>query len=457
MEKVTLQFLGGAQTVTGSKFLLTVGAKRILIDAGLFQGLKSLRLQNWDPFPVPPASIDAILLTHAHIDHSGYIPRLVRSGFKGPVHCTSATKELCKILLPDTGYLQEEEAQYLLRKKASRHNPPQPLYSEKEAETALLQFVPHRFDSDIQVVPGVTARFQYAGHILGAASIHLNVHGKRLVFTGDIGRPNDPLFYPPAPIEAADFIVLESTYALRPHPQTDLLNDLAAAINPCLGRGGVVLIPAFTVGRAQALIRALIQLKKSSRLSGVPIYLNSPMANEVTDLFIAQNALHRLSDHECGEFAKYVTYVRHAEESIALNQRHGPMIIISASGMATGGRILHHIRQFAPDPKNLILLAGFQAAGTRGRSLQDGAKEIKMHGQLVPIRCAVQILENLSAHADGDEILTWLNQKPLHPQKVFVVHGEPESALAMRDRIAREKKWQTIVPRAGEEFDLNPT
>lgn len=449
-----LRFLGAAQTVTGSKYLLTVNGKNILIDCGLFQGIKELRLKNWEPFSVDPKSIDAILLTHAHIDHSGYIPRLIKEGFRGQVYCTEATLDLCRILLPDTGYLQEEDAEFLNRKRLSKHAPALPLFTKREAEDSLDYFRPQPFDSEFEPVPRLKVRFLYSGHILGSAIVVLSAEETKIAFSGDIGRQEDAIFHPPKPVPEVDYLVVESTYGNRKHGPSDPEADLERVINDTVQRGGVVLIPAFTVGRAQTLMYHLSVLKRMGRIPDIPMYLNSPMASNVTGLFCDYRNLHKLSNEQCRETCEVVRYVKSVEESKALNEKKGPMVIISASGMATGGRILHHLRAFAPDPKNQILIAGFQAAGTRGRQIQDGVKEIKMFREFIPVRAQVDVLENMSAHADYVEIIQWLEKSNIHPQKVFITHGEPEAARSLKGHLNSRFGWSCEVPQHDQAYEL---
>ncbi|MBC7457268.1 MAG: MBL fold metallo-hydrolase [Bdellovibrionaceae bacterium] len=449
-----LGFLGATGTVTGSKYLVTHREQNILIDCGLFQGLKELRLQNWDQFPLNPKSIDTIVLTHAHIDHSGYIPRLIKKGFKGKIFCTHATFALCKILLVDAGHLQEEEAEWLNRKKFSKHSPALPLFTQKEAEIALEQFIPKNFDESFEVTEGIRATFKYAGHILGAASVIIEVEKIKIAFSGDIGRSNDPILYPPVKIPKVDFLVVESTYGNRQHESTDPMKDLEIVINEGLEKNGVILIPAFAVGRAQTLMYYLATLKKLGRIPHVPMYLNSPMATNVTDLFHQFKTLHKLSPGQCQEMGDAVKYVKTVEESKALNEKKGPMIIISASGMATGGRIVHHLKAFVSNPTTTVVLAGFQAAGTRGRALQDGAKEIKIHREMIPVNASIRILKNISAHADYTEIIDWLARSEINPRKVFITHGEVEAANAMKVHLIERFKWSCEVPQQNQEFLL---
>lgn len=448
---VNLQFLGAARTVTGSKYLIENGDRKVLVDCGLFQGLKALRLQNWESSPVEPKSLSAVILTHAHIDHSGYVPRLVKEGFHGSVYCTAATAELLKVLWPDTGYLLEEEAEYMNRRKISKHHPALPLFTRKEAIRALDNIKVVDFKTKFSPAEGLSAEFHYAGHILGAASTLVDVNGTSIYFSGDLGRPQDPVFYPPEPPMAADYMVLESTYGDRLHPNSDPMDELARIINLTVERGGVVLLPAFAVGRSQTLLYFLSRLRAEGRIPDVPMFLNSPMATHVTESFCAFTQLHRLPVEICEQMRQAVHFVESVEESKALNERKGPMIIISASGMATGGRILHHLKSFAPFPKNSIVLTGFQAAGTRGEALEGGAEEIKIHGQMVPVRADVFSVENLSAHADYSEVLQWLEQTRLRPKKVFITHGEAKAAESLAQKITDKWKWSCEVP---EQFSV---
>lgn len=450
-----LTFLGATATVTGSKYLVEAGDRRILVDCGLFQGYKPLRQRNWAPFPVNPSSIDAVVLTHAHLDHTGYLPRLAREGFRGHIWCTEATQALAGVLLPDSGRLQEEEAEYANRKSYSKHQPAEPLYSEDDARRCLRQFQGAPFDEPFEPVPGLRVHFRTQGHILGAAAVHLEHEGARLTFSGDIGRPNDPLMRAPTPLDECDWIVTESTYGNRTHPPVDLEQELAQVLKRVAGRGGVAVIPAFAVGRAQLLIYLIGRLQASGRIPRVPVYLNSPMATDVTALYHRFRKEHRLSEAECDALHRVATIVNTVDESKALNARHGPMVIISASGMATGGRVLHHLRAFAPDPRSAIVLTGYQAGGTRGAALAGGARSLRIHGQDVPVRAEVVQLGGASAHADADEILAWLQTAPRPPQRVFITHGELDAADALRARIERELGWSAQVPDYQDVIDLH--
>lgn len=449
-----IQFVGGAGTVTGSKYLLTYQGKRILVDCGLFQGLKSLRLLNWDGLPVPPSEIHAVVLTHAHIDHSGFIPRLIKNGFRGKVYCTSATKDLCRVLLPDAGYLMEEEAEYLNRKKRSKHSPALPLFTQLEAERSLEYFETIPFSQSHSLAEHFRFEFQYAGHILGAASVVFEIGGRKVAFSGDVGRMQDPLFFPPAPLPRVDYLITESTYGNRLHKKSDVLDDLAGIINDTFQRDGVVLIPAFAVGRVQSLMYYLWVLRKQNRIPAIPMFLNSPMATNVNALLNRYRDLHKLSEGECAEVCNVVKYVHSADESKKLNERKGPMLIISASGMLTGGRILHHLKTFAPDEKNTILLTGFQAAGTRGEALEKGCEEVKVHGEYVPVRAQVKVLDNMSAHADYKELIHWFSESKIRPRKVFITHGEPSASDELRRRLTETFHWDCHIPSQNEKIVL---
>jgi metallo-beta-lactamase family protein len=449
-----LQFLGGAGTVTGSKYLLTFKHKKILVDCGLFQGVKSLRLKNWDDLPVKASEIDAVILTHAHIDHSGYIPRLINKGFRGKVFCTHATKDLCSILLPDAGYLAEEEAEYLNKRKKTKHEPALPLFTYEDAVNSLEYFVGVNFEEVHKIDDTLSFKFKYAGHILGAASVILNASGRTIGFSGDLGRLNDRILFAPEKMENVHYLVTESTYGNRRHQETDVLDELADVINKAYDKNGVVIIPAFAVGRAQSLMYYLSLLRNKSRIPAMPMYLNSPMATNVNELLMKYKDLHKLSDTECSEMCSLVKYVRTVEDSIKINERKGPMLIISASGMLGGGRVLHHLKAFGPDPKNTILLTGYQAAGTRGEALERGAQEVKIHGEYVPIRAEVKVLDNVSAHADYQEIITWLSASKIHPLKVFITHGEPSAADDLRRRIYESLGWDCCIPDYAEKFIL---
>ncbi|WP_262267468.1 MBL fold metallo-hydrolase [Microvirga yunnanensis] len=449
-----LSFLGGAGTVTGSRYLLESGDRRILIDCGLFQGLKQLRLRNWAPFPADPRRISAVILTHAHLDHSGYLPALVRDGFAGKILCSDATKDFCDLLLPDSAHLLEQDAEYANRRGFSKHKPALPLYTTEDAERALTHLTPVSFGTWHELPSGARIRFSRAGHILGAASVACEWGGRRIVFSGDLGRYNDPMMVDPSPIEEADYLVVESTYGNRHHAAEDAQRELGDIIERTVGRGGTIIIPAFAVGRAQTLLYHLERLKAAGRLANVPIFLNSPMAVDASEILCRHVEDQKLSAAECRAACGIATYVRSVEASKALNENPIPKVIISASGMATGGRVLHHLKRYAPDPRNSIVFAGFQAAGTRGAAMVAGAETIKIHGGYIPVRAEVRNLSMLSAHADADEILKWLGNFRRPPRKTFITHGEASASDALRLRIQDEIGWSCTVPEHLEQAEL---
>lgn len=449
-----IYFLGATGTVTGSKYLLSSGSTHILIDCGLFQGMKQLRLRNWDRLPIDLSALSAVVLTHAHIDHSGYLPLLVKQGYKGKVYCSSATRELCSILLPDSGRLQEEQAEYANRHKFSKHHPALPLYTQEDAELALQHLVAVDFMQDILIGDEVSMRLYPAGHIPGAASVELRDKQTSIIFSGDIGRPDDPIMNPPTPLHGADYLVLESTYGNRRHPAEDAQQLLGDIINRTAQRDGVVVIPAFAVGRTQMLLHYIRQLKDAGTIPDMPIYLNSPMAVNATDIFYRHYLEHRLSFEQCVAACNVAKIIRTTEESKALNRRTGPMVIIAGSGMATGGRVVHHLKAFAPDPKNTILFVGFQAEGTRGAVMMGGAKSIRIHGEDVPVLAQIESIDSLSAHADYAQILEWLKKMKKAPRQVFVTHGELQAATAMVQHIEEELHWPARVPEYMEIVEL---
>jgi len=453
---VKLGFLGAADTVTGSRFLLEAGESKLLIDCGLFQGFKKLRQRNWSPFLASPASIDAVVLTHAHLDHSGWLPVLVREGFQGPVHATEGTRELAELLLRDSARLQEEEAEFANRHGFSKHQPALPLYDSGDAERALSRFHTRRFGAAFDTgVAGLRARFVPAGHLLGAASVVVQRRARTLVFSGDLGRVEDLVLHAPHVPEAADTLVIESTYGDRRHaPLDDALAQLARVVRDTASRGGTVLIPSFAVGRAQALLVALHRLREADSIPELPVYLDSPMAISATRLYRRFNGEHRLDDAECEAIYRGVRFVNTPDESKALARLRVPSILISASGMATGGRVLHHLKRLLPDPSNHVVFAGFQAGGTRGAHLVAGAQEVKIHGAWHPVNASVTQIDGFSAHADADELIDWMRRLRKAPQQVYVVHGEPEAADRLRHRIADELGWRVRVPEHGETVDV---
>ncbi|MBZ0252670.1 MAG: MBL fold metallo-hydrolase [Candidatus Methylomirabilis sp.] len=449
-----LTFLGATGTVTGSKYLVEAAGKRLLVDCGLFQGLKQLRLRNWGEPPVDPKSLDAVILTHAHIDHSGYLPLMVKKGFRGPIYATAATRDLCAIMLPDSGHLQEEEAGYAIKRGYSKHRPALPLYTEEDAVRAMEGFRAVPVGEDFPLAPGLALRLARSGHILGSAFVSLSDGRRTLTFSGDLGRPHDGIMLAPERIERADYLVLESTYGDRLHDKGDPAEVLAEVVGRTARRGGVVLVPAFAVGRAQAVLYYLDGLRESGRIPDIPVYLNSPMATRATRLYVEHPDEHRMTAEDCEAMFARVRYAATVEESKALNERKGPMAIISASGMATGGRVLHHLKAFAPDGRNTILFTGYQAPGTRGASILGGAESVKIHGAYVPIRAEVRNIENLSAHADYEEILSWLGGFAAPPRTTFLTHGDPAASDALRKRIEERMGWPVVVPDFRDAVDL---
>ena len=452
-----ITFLGAARTVTGAKYVVEHDGARILVDCGLFQGQKALRLRNWAPLPVSPSSCQSVVLTHAHLDHSGYLPLFVENGFTGKIHCSEATYELCRILLLDSGRLQEEEAAFANRHGYSKHAPALPLYTAEQAERCLRQFVPIPFGQPLRVAAGMEATLMPAGHILGASIVALDAGGTRVVFSGDLGRPCDPIMQPPAAVEAADYLVVESTYGDRVHEVGDPALALADVINRTAARGGKVIIPSFAVGRAQALLHFMHRLKAEGRIGAqIPVYLDSPMATDVTALYWRYRAQHRLARDACAAMCHAARVVNTPIESRALDEMRVPVVIIAASGMATGGRVLHHLRAMADDHRNTILFSGHQASGTRGASIVGGEPRVKMLGEWVQIRAEVMTLPGLSAHADCIEVVAWLRGFKRAPRRTFVTHGEPAAAEALRDRIVRELGWDVVVPEYLESAALAP-
>lgn len=451
-----LRFLGGAGTVTGSKYLLEHGGERLMIDCGLFQGHKVLRLRNRAPLDVPPDTIGAVVLTHAHLDHSGYVPLLVKEGFTGRIWASAGTRDLANILLPDSGRIQEEDAQYANQHGFSRHEVAEPLYTERDALQSLKRFQTAPLHTVFEPLPGWRVQLFGAGHILGACSVLVEVGGRRVLFSGDLGRPDDAVMLAPeSPNVAADVVVIESTYGDRLHTTTPLLTELSTALQRVAARGGTAVVPVFAVGRAQAVLHALAQLKAAGELPrSLPIFLDSPMAIRSTELLARHVGEHRLSAAQCRAIDDVATMTLTPDESRAIAHQHGPKVILSASGMATGGRVLHHLAQHLGDHRNMVLLTGFQAAGTRGDRLAQGEGHLRIHGHDVPVRAEVVQLSAASAHADADQLMQWLGALPAAPRQVFVTHGEMAASDALRLRIQRQWKWPVWTPEHGSTWHL---
>ncbi|MFE7846314.1 MBL fold metallo-hydrolase [Microbacterium sp. NPDC057407] len=439
-------FLGAADTVTGSRYLIRHGTHRTLVDCGMFQGYKVLRARNRAPFPVSPSSVDAVVLTHAHLDHSGYLPALVRDGFRGPIYCSQGSAELCRIMLPDSAHLLEEEARHAARGGWSKHPIPRPLYTVDDAAAALDRLRPIDFHEPVELAPDTAFELAPAGHILGASCVSFTVGGTTVTFTGDLGRPDDPLMRPPEPLGPTDVLVTESTYGDRAHSPENPEIHLGDVIRRVTKRGGVVLIPAFAVGRTETILLHLSRLRERGEIPPVPVFVNSPMAVSVIDVYRRFPAEHRLDSSELDRIYDLPSLVRSVDDSKLLNLRGGPMVIISASGMLTGGRVLHHLTAYGSDPANAVVLTGFQAGGTRGAALAAGARSLRIFGRDVPIRAEVVLLDSLSAHADADEVLAWMRSTPRAPRAVYVTHGEPTAADTLRARIERELGWPARVP-----------
>ena len=459
-----LTFLGATGTVTGSRFLLEVDGKTLLIDCGLFQGLKKNRLRNWEPFPVSPDKIDRVFLTHAHIDHSGYLPRLCKEGFKGKIHCTHATKDLCEILLRDSGHLQEEDANWANKKGFSKHKPALPLYTVADAEITLSRLDPHHYGEDIFLTESLRVKFKDAGHILGSSFVDVKYmregNPNRIVFSGDLGRPARPILRDPVQPFEVDYLVLESTYGNRLHNNETPEGDLAAVINGSVDRGGVLVIPSFAVGRTQQLLYTLRELEENKDIPSLPVYVDSPMAIDTTTVFEKNKGCYglvaKVLEIRGTSILKpqQLKFCRHRDESKALNQVKKNAIIISASGMATGGRILHHMRHRLPHRKDTILFIGYQAEGTRGRTILDGNPTVRIHGEDIPIKARVENISGFSAHADYNEILAWLLGFNRAPKKTFIVHGEPDASVSLAEKIMEKLGWNVVVPQFQESFTL---
>jgi metallo-beta-lactamase family protein len=451
----SLTFLGAARTVTGSKHLLEANGRRVLFDCGLFQGLKDLRQRNWAPLPVPAESIDAVVLTHAHIDHSGWLPRLVAAGFKGPIHCTPATRDLCSLVLPDAAHIQEEDAKFANKRGYSKHQPALPLYTAADADEALRRFKSHPFGQTVTIVDGLDVEYINAGHLLGSSFVLARGPGGRILFGGDLGRYARPILPDPSPGVACDTLLLESTYGDRLHPADDDGERLSTIVAATASRGGKLIVPAFAIGRVEELLYWLFKLEDEKRIPELPIFVDSPMAIEGLEFYLRHSGELDPEQSTMRRAAPRYTPIETADQSKKLVQTAGPAIIIASSGMATGGRVVHHLFAELPDERNTVLFVGFQAAGTRGRTLIEGAKYLKMYGQEVPVRAKIAKINGMSAHADSGEILRWLRTFPGAPRTTYLVHGELDAQEALRSRIVAELGWQVEIPAHGQKVDVS--
>ena len=445
-KNMQIYFLGAAATVTGSKYLVEALGKKIMVDCGLFQGLKKLRQLNWDYLPVEASTIDAVLLTHAHLDHTGYLPRLVKAGFKGKIYGTAPTLDIAEIILRDSAKIQEEEAAQANQKGYSRHRPAQPLYDLKDVDRTLIRFEEVLPDQWLSLSEDITVRFQYVGHILGGTFIEMDAGGKRLVFSGDVGRANDCLLFDPKKPERADLLFVESTYGNRIHPEGNIEQALLQVITQTYQEGGTLIIPSFAVERTQTLMYLLWQLREKGLMPNMPVYMDSPMGANVLEVFHRAGQWHKLSEADCVAMCKYIHTVQEFRETWEIIDNKIPKIVIAGSGMITGGRVLSYLTQYLERPETTILLVGFQAEGTRGRQLQEGAHEIKIYGKYYPVKAKIAALQGLSAHADQSELLNWLRGIKNKPEEVFIVHGEAQAADVLRVKIKDVFGWECTVP-----------
>lgn len=453
---INIQFLGAAGTVTGSKYLITAFGKNILIDCGLFQGLKELRLLNWKPLSFPPLKIDFVLLTHAHLDHTGYLPRLVKEGIAGHIIGTSPTLQVAEIILKDSAKIQEEDAIRANKHKYSRHKPALPLYGLDDVEATLPLMKSKPLNEWFHINENIRYRFRYNGHIIGATFIELQIGDKLLVFSGDIGRETDPLLFPPEKPEKADVLFIEATYGNRLHPAEPAINNLEKLINRCAARNGTIIIPSFSVERTQLLMYLFWQLKKTNKIPDIPIYMDSPMGRNVLEVFHYNTDWHKLSTDECSEMCNTIKRIKSVDETFALAEDNTPKIIIAGSGMAAGGRVLTYFEKYLGDENATILLVGFQAEGTRGRALLEGATEIKMRGKFYEVKAHIENIEGLSGHADQNGLIDWMSKLQSKPDKIFIVHSEADGAKGLQEKVKEIYKWDSEIPVLNQrnEFEL---
>jgi len=453
--KVSIQFLGATQTVTGSKHLLKTPELNILVDCGLFQGIKSLRLKNREDLPVNVKEIDVVIITHAHLDHCGYIPVLVKNGFKGQFLMTSPTRDLVEIILRDSAKIQEEDARKATDEGYTKHTPAKPLYTEDDVEKALNQFEIRHDEIWVHLSENISFQFLKNGHILGSAFIEMKCFGKKIVFSGDIGRKNSDLLAPPTIIEDADYLIMESTYGDRLHPENNPIDDLEETILSTIEKGGNLVIPSFAVGRAQEIMYLVNQLKEQKRIPNIPVYLDSPMGADATEIFLNHPNWHKLSSQETYLVSKHITIIRDFHDTFKVLKTKESKIIIAASGMLTGGRVLTYLKEYGPLHDNTILLVGYQGEGTRGRALKEGLKEVKLHGKYVDIFAEIKNIDSMSGHADQKEMLDWIKAFRKNPKKIFLVHGEPQAQDVFRVKIQDEIGSEVIIPELNQEFILD--
>jgi metallo-beta-lactamase family protein len=453
-KSITVHFLGAAGTVTGSKFLIQALGRQIMIDCGLFQGLKELRLLNWDYPPIEASDIDAVILTHAHLDHCGYLPKLVKAGFKGRIHGTLPTLEVAEIILHDSARINEEDAERANRRGYTKHSPAKPLYDEKDVQLTVPHFKAEPLDTWLVIDDQIRFRFRYNGHIIGATFVELEIAGKRLVFSGDVGRNHDLLMRAPAKPDEADIVFIESTYGNRIHPADHTKQELADVINRTISRAGSVIIPSFAVERTQSLMYLLWQLSDEGKIPNVPVYMDSPMGKNVLDVFIKYPEWHKLKPELCDAVCARIHRVKTVQETQAIVEDYHPKIVIAGSGMATGGRVLAYLEKHLEDELSTVLMVGYQAAGTRGRSLVDGEKQIKLHGKLLNVKAEIANIQTMSGHADQGELIGWLSELKQKPEHVFIIHGEADAALALKSKLDAEMQVKSYIPRLFEIVEI---